>query len=268
MVILHTIPCMKKHPLPFVSVLVPAFNEEKYIRKTILSLLAQDYPSFEIIVIDNASTDHTASLVRQLIAEKQAMTADIRLQLLTEPRKGTNFARECGRRFATGSIIAQVDADCLPESNWLRKGVRALCHFKKHVAVTGPYDYFDGDYWLRIFSLLSQKLTYPLVNHMVQLSRKGAILIGGNAFVRADVLEAAGGYNTALTFYGDDVDLGKRLARLGYVAYIPSLVQQSSSRRYKANGFWNVNKQYQRCFWDLMKGKDVLLRTAETNHPR
>lgn len=251
-----------------VSVLVPAFNEEKYIGKTLMALLSQDYPQFEIIVINNASTDRTALIVEQMMEEHTSIHSGISIRLFNETRKGTNFARECGRLQAKGSIIAQVDADCQPCPNWLRKGVNALYHHKRHVAVTGPYDYFDSDPLTRYFALLSQRFTYPMVNNMVQLSRKGAILIGGNAIMYAEALATAGGYNTSLTFYGDDVDLGKRLASLGHVAYIPSLIQCSSSRRYKAKGFWNVNKQYQQCFWDMIKGKDLCLGTAETSHPR
>jgi glycosyltransferase involved in cell wall biosynthesis len=253
--------------LPKVSVLVPAFNEEKYIIQTLNALLCQDYPCFEIIVADNASMDRTNLLVRQFIETHQHI--HIPVTLVYENRKGTNFARECARQMATGSIIAQIDADCIPGKTWLRKGVTALCHHNYgRVAVTGPYDYFDGDKWMRIFSLLTQKLCYPVINAFVQLTGRAAILIGGNAFVRADVLARAGGYNTSLTFYGDDIDLGKKLTRYGRVDYIPGLIQRSSSRRYKANGFWEVNKKYQACFWDLVWNRENLLQTAENNHPR
>lgn len=258
---------MQTRSLPKVSVLVPAFNEEKYILRTLDALMSQDYPCFEIIIADNASTDRTAILIKQFIDERPV--TDIAIILVLENRRGTNFARECARQSATGSIIAQLDADCIPPANWLRKGASALCHNnKKRVAVTGPYDYFDGDKWMRNATLLLQKIFYPLVTSLVQLSGRGAILIGGNAFIRSEILERSGGYNTALTFYGDDIDLGKRLSKFGFVAYIPALIQCSSSRRYKANGFWKVNKKYQSCFWGMIWNKDNLLQTLETNHPR
>jgi len=257
---------MKPHAYPKVSVLIPAFNEENYILHTLHALVNQDYPFFEIIIADNASTDRTSMLIQQFI-DNQPVTG-VAITLVYENRKGTNFARECARQVATGSIIAQSDADCLPPVNWLRKGVSALCNNRKRAAVTGPYDYFDGDNRMRNFSLLSQRLFYPLINALVQLAGRAAILIGGNAFIRAEILEKAGGYNTALTFYGDDVDMGKRLSKYGHVAYIPSLIQLSSSRRYKADGFWKVNKRYQTFFWNMVWGKKHLLPTLETHHPR
>lgn len=247
-----------------VSVLIPAYNEEKYILRTLNALIAQDYPSFEIIIADNASTDQTLLVINRFL---ERVTSTIRIIIVQESKQGTNHARECARKMATGAIIAQIDADCIPSSNWLSKGVSALLRSKR-VAVTGPYDYYDGDHVMRFFSLYSQMLLYPLINKFVQLAKRGAILIGGNAFIRAEVLEMAGGYNTCLTFYGDDVDMGKRLSVYGPIVFVNSLVQLSSSRRYKANGFWQVNKKYQSFFWNLIWQNEHLLQTAETNHPR
>ncbi len=257
---------MKISALPKVSVIVPAFNEEKYITRTLSALVAQDYPDYEIIIADNASTDDTALLVNAFIDNHNSPNR--RIILVSELRKGTNYARECARQAATGSVIAQIDADCVPSKFWISKGVAALCGPGARVAVTGPYDYFDGDFYMRHCSLLMQKASYPIINTCVQLAGRAAILIGGNAFIRAQVLEQVGGYNTALTFYGDDVDLGKKLSVYGWVGYIPSLVQPSSFRRYKAIGFWQVNKKYQSFFWSMVWQKQEGLATLETSHPR
>lgn len=256
---------MNQVVLPRVSVIIPAFNEEKYICKALTALLQQDYPSIEIIVADNASTDNTASLVKTFIA--QHATAAIPVKIVYEANQGTNHARECARKHATGSVIAQLDADCIPPRNWVSKGLRYLIRGKR-VAVTGPYDYFDGSRLMRYASLFTQCFTYPMTNELVQAAHRGAILIGGNAFIRAGALRMAGGYNTRLTFYGDDVDLGARLSQLGHVLYAPQLIMPTSSRRYNALGFWQVNKKYQDCFWNLVRRRDGLTQTLEVNHPR
>ncbi len=253
------------HTYPKISVIIPAYNEEKYLTGALEALLKQDYPNYEIIIADNASTDNTAACLQNFI--KRVSVQGVAILSVYEPRRGTNFAREAARKLASGSVIAQMDADCQPDSNWLRKGVELLCR-KKHVAVTGPYWYFDGSTLMKKLSLLSQQITYPIIDTLVQFTGRAAILIGGNAFIRADLLEKAGGYNTNLTFYGDDVELGQRLASFGRIVYAPSLVMSSSSRRYRANGFWKVNKQYQNCFWNLVWNKKDLLPTAENSHPR
>ncbi|MDE3251415.1 MAG: glycosyltransferase family 2 protein [Bacteroidota bacterium] len=257
---------MKTCSQPKVSVIIPAFNEENYIQQTLEALLLQDYRNFEIIITDNASTDRTAFIINQFIESNHKRGVPI--SLLHEAKRGTNFARECSRNAATGSIIAQLDADCIPAANWISKGVSHLCNHQKDVAITGPYDYFDGNKGLRIFSLITQKIFYPLVSQTVQLFNRGAILIGGNAFIRSEALAQIGGYNTTLTFYGDDVDLGKRLTRIGYVTYNPSLILLSSYRRYKAEGFWKVNKKYQVSFWNIVWQRNHLLPKMETSHPR
>ena len=117
---------MQTYSLPKVSVLIPAFNEEKYILLTLAALLRQDYPYFEIIIADNASTDQTALLIKQFI-DRQPVTGII-IKLVFEDRRGISFARECARQAATGTIIAQLDADCIPPANWIEKGVSALCY--------------------------------------------------------------------------------------------------------------------------------------------
>lgn len=257
---------MKQPALPKVSVLIPAYNEENYIDRTLMALQEQDYPNIEVIVVNNASTDGTVDKVEAFIAKYARETTPI--QLVHELRQGTNYARESARRHASGSVIAQLDADCIPHPQWISRGLRLLIRGKR-VAVTGPYDYFDGGFLMRYASGIAQCLTYPLTNELAQVAGRGAILIGGNALIRSAALQMVGGYNTELTFYGDDIDLGARLSALGHVAYCPSLIMPSSSRRYHALGFWKVNKKYQACFWNLMRNKDELpLLTAEMNHPR
>ncbi|MFA6307205.1 MAG: glycosyltransferase family A protein, partial [Patescibacteria group bacterium] len=93
------------------SVVIPAHNEEKNISATIRALLAQSHPDFEIIVVNNASTDRTAE-----IAE------GFPVKVVHESRKGLLWARERGRLEATGDIVVNIDADCLPDEDWLSRG--------------------------------------------------------------------------------------------------------------------------------------------------
>ncbi|MBI2275571.1 MAG: glycosyltransferase family 2 protein [Bacteroidetes bacterium] len=99
---------MKTTSLPRVSVLVPAYNEEKYIHRTLSALVTQDYPDYEIIVTNNASSDGTA-LVVQTFINQQPVTG-VQITLIHESRKGTNYARESARKQAGGQIIAQMDS--------------------------------------------------------------------------------------------------------------------------------------------------------------
>ena len=98
--------------LPFVSIIVPLYNEERWIDECVSALLAQDYPAdrFEILVIDNNSIDSSASRVPQ----------HPRVRLLHESQQGDYAARNRGIAEARGEILAFTDSDTAPHEDWLR----------------------------------------------------------------------------------------------------------------------------------------------------
>ena len=215
-----------------ISVIIPAYNEEENITATLDALLACDYPDFEVIVIDNASKDKTFE-----VASKK------NVKVIREERKGTMWACEAGRKIATGEIVARLDADCLPEKNWLAKGARWFAD-KKVSAVSGPYDYFDGPSVFRYFALGLQKYIYVPLNYFLIFFRIGGITIGGNTFMRAASLEKIHGFDTSITFYGDDTDVAKRLSTVGKVIFDGSLVIKTSARRFKSEGMLTISAKY------------------------
>ena len=225
-----------------VSIVIPAHNEEAYIEKTLQNILKQDYPDFEVIVVDNNSTDKTTELANKF---------DVKV--VFEKNKGTQWARECGRRVATGEIIANIDADCLPDKNWLRCGTHHFLN-KNIVAVGGPYDYYDGRKSFRTFSLIFQKTIYALFNFLMQKAKRGAVLIGGNILLRADVLGKVGGYNTDLVFYGDDTDTAKRMSKEGWVVFDTGLIVKTSARRLKSEGSLKISIIYIYHFFKVVFG--------------
>jgi glycosyltransferase involved in cell wall biosynthesis len=212
-----------------VSVIIPAHNEEKFIAETLKAVLAQDYPNYEVIVVDNASTDKTSEIV----------SAFPEVKLIYEGRKGLLWARECGRINATGDILVNTDADCIPDSDWLSQGVSKFTgdHI---VAVTGPCYFHDAGPVFRRATFKFQRTVYPLFNSLFQLMRVGAVLIGGNTFIRAKALKEIGGYNTKIVFYGEDTDTAKRLSKKGKIKFKNDVVTNTSSRRFVAEGTWET----------------------------
>src|SRR6266576_4130942 len=103
---------------PFVSVLVPAYNEELVIKKTISSLLASSYESYEIIVIDDGSKDQTSKIVRETFSH------DNRVKLFTVANGGKAAALNFGLKYAGGEIIIALDADTL----FMPQTIGALAH--------------------------------------------------------------------------------------------------------------------------------------------
>lgn len=233
---------MKK---PKVSLVIPAHNEEFVISETLRAVLAQDYPDFEVIVVNNASKDKTAEVAGQFP-----------VKVVHEERKGLLFARERGRVEATGEIIVNIDADCLPEKDWLSRGISHFTH-DGIIAVSGPYDYYDGGFIFRNISLMTQRYVYRFMSILLQHPkvRQGAIIIGGNNFIRSDALKKSGGYNTALTFYGEDTDTAKRIAEHGRVVFNPTVVMKTSARRFKDEGTVKITVKYLFHFFKVVFSK-------------
>jgi glycosyltransferase involved in cell wall biosynthesis len=212
-----------------VSVIIPAHNEELHIEHAIRAIRAQKHPHFEVIVVDNASTDKTY----------ERASAFDGITVLRELNKGTMWACECGRKYATGDIIVRMDADCQPDEDWLQRGA---AHFDDDqiVFVSGPYDYHDGSPSFRSIALLAQKSLYKLIHEVLQLANAGAISMGGNSFMRASVLEKAGGFDTRIVFYGDDTELPTRLSKHGACVFDNGLIVRTSARRFKKQGTLNL----------------------------
>lgn len=97
-----------------VSVIIPAHNEEKYIGRCLARLGLQTLPTnqFEVIVVDNGSVDNTLSIVNKF---KQSLP----LQVISRPNASISAVRNFGASIAKGEIVAFLDADCLPNSEWL-----------------------------------------------------------------------------------------------------------------------------------------------------
>lgn len=215
-----------------VSIIIPAYNEEKYIGKTIEAALKMDYPDFEIIVVDNNSTDRTTEIAKAYP-----------VKVLFEPNKGTQWTRECGRKAATGEIIGNIDADCIPHVDWIKVGVKYF-EDPSVVTVTGPYDYYDASPVFRWITLNFQRFIYKLTNFVCTITGKGGILTGGNCLLRHETLRKIGGYNTSILFYGDDTDTVKRMTEYGRAVFANDLIIASSARRFKNDGILHVLWKY------------------------
>jgi glycosyltransferase involved in cell wall biosynthesis len=236
-----------------ITVIVCAHNEERTLPACLHSLLAQTRPPDELLVINNASTDETGAMARQL--------ANVRV--VDEPRKGLVVARETGRVEARGNLLVYVDADCRPPLTWLERIERHFDRDPDLVALSGPYRFYDWDWWGRVLILAYDFTLAPatqvLVKHILRL---GTIFYGGNFAVRRSALERIGGFDSSIEFHGEDTNVGRRLHGVGKVSLKYDCYLYTSARRYKALGKGAVFRLYVRNFTSELLHR----RPKDTSH--
>ena len=231
------------------SFVVPAYNEEAYLPACLDSILAEIHAAgipAEIIVVNNASTDRTREVALNYSG----------VLLVDEPRKGLTFARQAGLNASTGELIANIDADSRLPEGWLTQVLTTFAARPAMLALSGPLVYYDLTprqcRLVRIF-YATAFLTYA-INRFVL--RVGSMVQGGNFVVRRHALETIGGFNLAISFYGEDTDLARRLNAIGEVRFTSHLKMLSSARRLNKEGIFTMALRYSiNYFWTIFRAR-------------
>lgn len=227
-----------------ITFIIPARNEEAYIGKTIEHILKQPTELVkEIIVVDNNSTDRTSEIAASYPKTK----------VLKETIPGTNRTRQRGVDVATGDIVAFIDADNWLAPDWSENALRLLSK-PGVVAAAGVYRYRDigviGNFFTYFGFLIIAYPVYWLVHNLLHL---GSVVQGGNLVVWKKALDQIGGLDINYVFFGDDVNTGKRLRRIGRVLFSHRLVIESSARRFKTKGYFaTVSRYFANFVWVLL----------------
>lgn len=188
----------------FVSVIVPCLNRKAWLQEAIASLQKQSYPaeSFEIIVVDNGSTDGAWEWLQEA---SRSSRISVRCFRNESPVRTHSSSRTFGLRHARGEIIGFTDSDCLAAPDWIEKGVAR----------------FEGD-----VGMVVGKTIPPPTDPVGPLSRIRLVEAEGffdtcNIFYARQALDRTGGFTSDLprfkfTVYGDDFELGIRVKSAGY----------------------------------------------------
>lgn len=204
-------PELPEDRLPLVSVILPVFNEEPVIARTLAALRASDYPNLEVIAVDDGSTDRTLAIMREHAASWPALT------VITQPNGGKSIASNHGIMAARGEIVVTLDGDTLFEPRTVRMFAR---HFyaqdtKRPVgAVAGHVKVGNRTGLLTMWQSL-EYISGICVTRMGE-GVAGAISIvpGACAAWRKEALQAAGGYSHDTL--AEDADLTMTLQKLGW----------------------------------------------------
>ncbi|MEK7521709.1 MAG: glycosyltransferase [Patescibacteria group bacterium] len=233
-----------------VSVVVPAYNEEKALPKCLQALILQDYPKdlYEVIVVDNNSTDKT-SYVASKFKNK------LNLKIILEKKKGRGHARHTGFKAAKGKYILSTDADTTVPKDWIKKTVALLEREDSIVAVTGPCKINDCPRLTNfVFNVMQ-----PSVMTIYKLAFGHYWLNGFNFGVKREVYRKSGGFDPNLNTM-EDVDIAEKIAKHGKIKCSYSLNVVFSGRRFKhglVQGIKPYIRDYIECF--VFKNKNVVM---------
>jgi glycosyltransferase involved in cell wall biosynthesis len=205
---------------PFVSVIIPVFDDGERLRRCLLALDRQTYPRdrFEVVVVDNGSSQDVAAVVAGLAG----------VVLGHEPRPGSYAARNTGLGLARGEVLAFTDSDCLPQPDWVAAGVARLTDQPGCGPVAGRIAVFFQDAARPTATELYESLTAFPQRAYVERDHYGAT---ANLFTRRDVFARVGDFCAGLTS-GGDREWGQRVYAAGLpLIYADEVRVQHPARR-------------------------------------
>jgi glycosyltransferase involved in cell wall biosynthesis len=222
------VPFPNHHHWPRISVVVCSYNGAETIDETLTALGQLNYPDYEVIVIDDGSTDPTASIARKH-----------RVSLIQTENQGLSNARNLGMEAATGEIVAYIDDDAYPDPDWL-KFLAASFLAKDHAGIGGPNLAPAGD------GLIADAVAHapggPV--HVLLSDDIAEHIPGCNMAYRLDQLRAIGGFDPRFKVAGDDVDICWLLQERGWtLGFSPAAVVWHHRRR-SIHAYWKQQKAY------------------------
>ncbi len=199
--------------MSYFSVIIPLFNKEKYVLKTIKSILNQTFQDFEIIIVDDGSTDNSVNIIKSIKSEK--------IKLIKQVNQGASVARNNAINASNGTYIATLDSDDEWQNNHLSELKKCITSFSKAVLFCTNYNIkrhnafitntkfnfqFDQD-----CLIIDDFFKANIINFIPTSSSV--------AFKKEDFLKI-NGYNTNLRT-GQDIDLWIKFGLMGAIAFNP-----------------------------------------------
>lgn len=243
--------------LPMVSIVVPAYNEGIVIQSALRALTKLDYPNFEVIVVDDGSTDDTYEKAMEVATH----SSDISIRVITKRNAGKAEALNTGMALARGEFILNMDGDTKLSSNTLRV---CIPHFNNPAigAVAGNVKVINREnIWTRI-----QSLEYveglAMARKAQSFIRSVNIIPGPIGIFRKSVLQQVGGYDHDT--FAEDCDLTLKLLMKGWhIAYEPNAIAWVETpshlldllkQRYRwTRGILQATKKHSHALWQPRK---------------
>ncbi len=217
-------------PWPRISVVVCSYNGARTIRDCFEGLLKLDYPNYEVIVVNDGSTDRTAGITREY-----------GFQLINTENRGLSSARNTGAEAATGEIVAYIDDDAHPDPHWLAYLASTFLS-TDYAGVGGPNLAPSGDG--SIAECVAHAPGGPV--HVLLSDRDAEHIPGCNMAFRKSALMEIGGFDHRFRTAGDDVDVCWRIQQQGWKIGFNPAAMVWHHRRNSLRMYWRQQKGYGR----------------------
>lgn len=204
--------------MPRVSVLMPVRNASAHLRQAVRSVLRQTWRDFEVIAVDDGSTDQSVAILREMVAE------DPRLRVVECAHRGVSTTLNYAGELARGEYLARMDADDLTAPERFSDQVAFMDAHPTCVALGTYAEAIDAHGWpLGVIQFPTEHSL--IVADLLDISRRGAGLCHPSAMIRASAFRAIGGYSTRFT-RAQDRDLWLRLSDVGNLANLPRVMHR------------------------------------------
>src|SRR3954447_17567239 len=228
---------------PLISVLMPVYNCEAYLAEAVRSVLSQTLRDFELLIVDDGSTDHSLPVLRDFAAK------DARIRLTSRPNTGITPALNEMIGLARGRYLARMDADDISMPERFAKQVEYLEAHPECVIVGSRVMLMDP--YGSPVAETGHKLTHEEIEHQL-LTESGWAMVHPSVMMRREAVERVGGYDKRWR-HCEDHDLFLRLTEVGEAANLPDVLLWY--RRHYAS--INYNKSSEQA-----AQKEALLREA------
>jgi glycosyltransferase involved in cell wall biosynthesis len=196
---------------PTVSVVMPVYNAAAYVAEAVRSVLAQTFGDFELVIVDDGSTDRSPAILQRFAG------GDERIKVISRPNTGIVGALNDGLAAATGEFVARMDADDVSVPQRFEKQVAFLRDNPRCVAVGSRVIGIDPCGCELFHS--HHKLQHDQIEREL-LNGVGWSIVHPSAMLRRDAVERVGGYRREYQWV-EDLDLFLRLAEVGTLANLP-----------------------------------------------
>jgi glycosyltransferase involved in cell wall biosynthesis len=215
---------------PFVSVIIPVYNDPLGLNETLDSLVKQDYPinHWEIIVVDNNSISDINNIVQRYLDN------DIRIKYFVEREKQSSYAaRNRGIKQSRGEILAFIDADMTVNSDWISRGVSKISN-RKGDYIGCRVDIYPVHQSPNIWEIYNM-LTGFTIREYIENQRYS---ITGNLFISRELIEKVGVFDDRF-FSGGDQEFGNRVTDAGFKLYYDDANKMEHPARSSMRSIWN-----------------------------